>query len=116
MTSLPSNMSFLRRTTGSIENDLLSLLASITHTTLIPSFLQLPLLYDSRSEKNHEITPELFADLEELSRIVDISYCVGVTGTGIQKPFLCASRCQDFKSFQLVTVGFNKVKRAMEAY
>jgi hypothetical protein len=52
---------------------------------------------------NTNISAELFNDLEELSRIVDISYCVGVTGMGIQKPFLCASRCQDFDSFELVT-------------
>ena len=45
---------------------------------------------------------ELFRELEELSRIVDISYCIGVTG--IQQPFLCAGRCQDFEGFELVTV------------
>ena len=28
---------------------------------------------------------------------------MGATGTGIQKPFLCASRCQDFPDFDLVT-------------
>ncbi|KAI9734094.1 MAG: hypothetical protein M1818_007032 [Claussenomyces sp. TS43310] len=43
----------------------------------------------------------LFADLEELARIVDIAYCVG-GGTGIQSPFLCASRCSEFPNFQLV--------------
>ena len=52
---------------------------------------------------SHNISIALFNELEELSRIVDISYCVGATGLGIQKPFLCASRCQDFKSFELVT-------------
>lgn len=51
------------------------------------------------------ISIELFDDLEELSRIVDIAYCVGTAGLGIQKPFLCASRCQDFKSFELVKVS-----------
>ncbi|KAI9670414.1 MAG: hypothetical protein M1817_004457 [Caeruleum heppii] len=60
---------------------------------------QTPLLYDHVINRN--ITVELFAELEELSRIVDISYCVGTTG--IQKPFLCASRCQDFAGFELVT-------------
>lgn len=59
---------------------------------------------DSLSANNKVISSELFADLEELSRVVDIAYCVGVTGAGIQKPFLCASRCQDFGSFELVTV------------
>lgn len=52
---------------------------------------------DSRS-----VSFKLFAELEELARIVDIAYCVGTTG--IQKPFLCASRCQDFTGFELVTV------------
>ena len=63
------------------------------------------LLAGGVSETSHDISAELFDDLEELSRIVDISYCVGVTGTGIQKPFLCASRCQDFEHFELVTVS-----------
>jgi len=51
---------------------------------------------------NRTISPQLFADLEELSRIVDISYCVGDLGLGIQKPFSCASRCKDFEHFELV--------------
>lgn len=53
------------------------------------------------------ISINLFKDLEELSRIVDIAYCVGTAGLGIQKPFLCASRCQDFKHFELVKVSTN---------
>jgi len=68
----------------------------------IPS-LQAPLKPGSIATSDVNISVELFNDLEELSRIVDISYCVGITGTGIQKPFLCASRCQDFDSFELVT-------------
>jgi hypothetical protein len=56
---------------------------------------------------NDPITRELFFELEELARIVDISYCVGTAGLGIQKPFSCASHCgdEDFKDFELVTVG-----------
>ena len=53
---------------------------------------------------NPNVSPDLFNDLEESSRIVDISYCVGITGTGIQKPFTCASRCHEFENFELVTV------------
>ncbi|KAJ4334607.1 hypothetical protein N0V87_006753 [Didymella glomerata] len=51
------------------------------------------------------ISQKLFWELEELARIVDISYCVGTAGLGIQKPFQCASRCADpdFESFELVT-------------
>lgn len=52
---------------------------------------------------NQTISPKLFAELEELSRIVDISYCVGLTGIGIKKPFKCVSRCGDFENFELVT-------------
>ena len=64
---------------------------------------QAPLTGSLLSSASHNISAELFTDLEELSRIVDISYCVGTTG--IQKPFLCASRCTDFQGFELVTVG-----------
>lgn len=48
------------------------------------------------------ISRSLFESLEELARIVDISYCVG--STGIQKPFSCLSRCKEFEGFELVTV------------
>lgn len=53
------------------------------------------------------ISQTLFWELEELARIVDISYCVGTAGLGIQKPFTCASRCadRDFETFELVTVS-----------
>jgi pimeloyl-ACP methyl ester carboxylesterase len=51
---------------------------------------------------NHTIPPALFAELEELSRIVDIAYCVGDLGLGIKKPFTCPSRCKDFQQFELV--------------
>ncbi|KAI9893573.1 MAG: hypothetical protein M1814_006369 [Vezdaea aestivalis] len=46
------------------------------------------------------ITPALFLDLEEYSRIVDIAYCVGITG--ISEPFDCSSRCAEFPTFELV--------------
>ena len=51
-------------------------------------------------EGNTNVSLKLFAELEELSRIVDISYCVGTTG--ISKPFECASRCNQFPDFELV--------------
>ncbi|RMD42172.1 hypothetical protein DV735_g2965, partial [Chaetothyriales sp. CBS 134920] len=50
---------------------------------------------------NRTVSPTTFASLEELARLVDISYCVG--STGIQKPFKCLSRCSDFEGFELVT-------------
>jgi hypothetical protein len=51
------------------------------------------------------ISLPLFTSLEELSRLVDIAYCVGSTSPGIHSPFLCSSRCQDFPTFTLVTVS-----------
>ena len=62
-------------------------------------------LRESRSQQaasSQNITSRIFADLEEAARIVDITYCVGVTG--VSKPFQCLSRCQDFPNFELVTV------------
>jgi hypothetical protein len=52
---------------------------------------------------SREVSQSLFNSLEELARLVDISYCVG--STGIQKPFSCLSRCNDFEGFELVTVS-----------
>lgn len=52
-------------------------------------------------QNGREVTADLFESLEELARIVDISYCVG--STGIQKPFQCLGRCSDFSGFELVT-------------
>ncbi|EME80115.1 uncharacterized protein MYCFIDRAFT_141490 [Pseudocercospora fijiensis CIRAD86] len=49
------------------------------------------------------ISAALFTELEELARIVDISYCVGSTSFGISKPFNCLSRCTDFPQFELAT-------------
>jgi len=66
----------------------------------IPASTQTPL---SASTSLRNVSTELFAELEELARLVDISYCVGTTG--IQKPFACASRCAEFKGFGLVKVG-----------
>ncbi|KAL3417844.1 lipase [Phlyctema vagabunda] len=60
-----------------------------------------PPLHNTAEHNDGNISLRLFAELEELSRIVDISYCVGTTG--IAKPFLCASRCDEFPSFELVT-------------
>lgn len=53
--------------------------------------------------QTRSIEPELFDSLEELSRLVDISYCVGTTG--VQKPFQCLSHCAEFADLELVTVS-----------
>lgn len=83
---------------------LLSCFSFLSSALTVPP-LQAPLAEALPSTSKYTVSIELFNDLEELSRIVDISYCVGLTGTEILKPFLCASRCQDFPSFELVTVG-----------
>ena len=70
---------------------------------------QIPIGTSSLSATNANISVELFNDLEELSRLVDISYCVGLTGVGIQKPFQCASHCSDFENFELVTVCLERI-------
>jgi hypothetical protein len=51
---------------------------------------------------SHNVSAQLFAELEEFARIVDIAYCVGVTG--IYHPFECASRCNEFPGYELVDV------------
>ena len=64
---------------------------------------QIPIIQHHASS-NRTISTQLFAELEELSRVVDISYCVGDLGLGIKKPFSCVSRCKDFENFELVAV------------
>jgi hypothetical protein len=48
------------------------------------------------------VSVELFAELEELSRLVDIAYCVGVSG--IWPPFRCAGRCGEFEGYEIIDV------------
>ncbi|EER24741.1 Lipase family protein [Coccidioides posadasii C735 delta SOWgp] len=64
-------------------------------TVLFLSALARP--YDGTSRR---VSQKLFDSLEELARIVDITYCVGTTG--IYKPFRCAGRCKEFEGFELV--------------
>lgn len=45
------------------------------------------------------VSADLFASLERLARLVDISYCIGTTG--ISKPFDCLSRCTEFPNVTL---------------
>lgn len=77
----------------------LSVLAFLQVALSLPTE-QVPLLRHANT--NRTVSPELFSDLEELARIVDISYCVGLTGIGVSKPFRCLSRCSDFPTFELV--------------
>ncbi|KAE8147031.1 Alpha/Beta hydrolase protein [Aspergillus avenaceus] len=55
----------------------------------------------AHSQSNRAVSPRLFDTLEELSRIVDVSYCIGTTG--VHQPFDCLSRCKEFPGFELIT-------------
>lgn len=61
---------------------------------------KLPSVYHTPTRQN--ISRELYDELEELARVVDVSYCVGYSG--IRAPFNCLGRCREFPSFQLVEV------------
>ncbi|KAH8177629.1 lipase (class 3) domain-containing protein [Sarocladium implicatum] len=50
-------------------------------------------------QKPKSVSVRLFAELERLARLVDISYCIGTTG--VSKPFNCASRCSEFPTLSL---------------
>ncbi|KAI0482886.1 alpha/beta-hydrolase [Xylariaceae sp. FL0804] len=65
--------------------------------TASPVLVQHPL----RPQGSDGISVGLFAALERLSRLVDITYCVGTTG--ISRPFSCISRCKDFPALELIT-------------
>lgn len=67
----------------------------------ISDLAQTPFLRHAHSNRN--VSVALFEELEELARVVDVSYCVGLTSNGISKPFKCLSRCSDFPDFELVT-------------
>lgn len=60
-------------------------------------------VHDEPNNGNSTVSTPLFNDIEELARLVDIAYCVGLQGPGIQNPFECPSRCGDFNDFELVT-------------
>ncbi|KAK0782749.1 hypothetical protein LTR91_025815 [Friedmanniomyces endolithicus] len=70
-------------------------------TTFVSALQQNPLLYPTSN--SHNITSTLFTNLEELARIVDISYCVSPPSLGILHPFRCLSHCKEFPKFSLVT-------------
>jgi hypothetical protein len=75
---------------------LFAALSSLAGLVISGAFPTNALLSGSRN-----VSQTLFDSLEELARIVDIAYCVG--STGIQRPFSCLSRCDDFQGFELVS-------------
>jgi len=82
---------------------LFSILPHPLTTTAFPTTNQQhPLISnDSPAPTNYTITADIFASLSTLARIVDISYCVGLTG--ITAPFSCLSHCSSFPTFALIT-------------
>ncbi|MCJ1441782.1 MAG: hypothetical protein MMC23_002274 [Stictis urceolatum] len=80
---------------------LLLLVINILTSYASPLFqgLQAAIVTDA-AQTNRTISSKLFFELEELSRLVAISYCVGYQG--IYKPFECLSHCADFERFELV--------------
>lgn len=60
--------------------------------------------------ENHsrQISQTLFDELQELARLVDVSYCVG--STGLREPFDCLNHCKEFEGFELVTVSQSMIK------
>ena len=55
-----------------------------------------------------QISQTLFDELQELARLVDVSYCVG--STGLREPFDCLNHCKEFGGFELVTVSPSMMK------
>ncbi len=60
-----------------------SLLLLLIPFTVLARPRQVPLDASLVSDATSKITTDLFDDLEELSRIVDIAYCVGTAGLGM---------------------------------
>ncbi|KAK6538287.1 hypothetical protein TWF694_011166 [Orbilia ellipsospora] len=89
---------------------LLATAPSTLANPVTPNQAQIPILASSPSPSpqpphnshHRTISPSLFNEFEELSRIVDISYCIGTPSPGISEPFICPSHCSSFPSFQLI--------------
>lgn len=63
----------------------------------------------SLNEAQRSIPNSLFLELDQLARVVDVSYCVG--NTGLRKPFECLSHCADLEGFELISVGASSLMR-----
>lgn len=69
---------------------------------LLPRTWETPAL-DQPARSKPVVSPTVFTSLEELARVVDVSYCVG--NTGIRKPFECLSHCAELRGFELIAVS-----------
>jgi len=63
---------------------------------------QAPLLHHLSTDATRNISSAVFLELEELARLVDITYCISAASPGILPPFHCLSRCADFPALSLV--------------
>ncbi|KAM0255155.1 hypothetical protein ACHAQJ_006078 [Trichoderma viride] len=78
---------------------LLLLQLAIAFLTKAAYINQQELLDTKQSTSTSSIPVSLFASLERLARLVDVSYCLGTSG--IHKPFECISRCNEFPDLTL---------------
>lgn len=99
--SSSSSASMASMVTPLLKALLLACIFALTAAAAVPVDPQTPLLLH-HARTNRSVSADLFSDLEELARVVDITYCVGLSGLGINKPFSCLSRCKDFPEFELI--------------
>lgn len=77
---------------------------SLLLTISLAASSQIPLSHNALTPpSNRSVSNDLFAELERLSRLTDIAYCVAPPALGISKPFSCLSHCADFPDFELIT-------------
>ncbi|PYH40538.1 lipase family protein [Aspergillus saccharolyticus JOP 1030-1] len=81
---------------------LLFFLASISLVLLIHTVSLVRIGEISLDAAQQAIPYSLFRELDQLARVVDVSYCVG--NTGLRRPFECLSHCADLKGFELISV------------
>ncbi|PFH62548.1 hypothetical protein XA68_13130 [Ophiocordyceps unilateralis] len=90
-----------RRHVPTLNHDTLPLFAIAVIMRLAWTLVGPVVLASSSGPVAASIPTPLFGDLERLSRIADIAYCVG--NSGVRKPFHCLSHCSDFPELSLVT-------------
>lgn len=88
---------------------LVSLIYPLLHACPALSSLQIPFLHHDTPAPDRSVSPALFTQLEELARVVDISYCISLANVGISKPFTCLSRCSEFPDFELIKVRLPRI-------
>lgn len=87
---------------------------AVIGTTAASYVQEAPLQNPIVGDNSKNVSVKLFMELEELARLVDISYCVG--NTGVWKPFQCASRCDDFPGYELADVRFSSFSSMVPSF